>query len=73
MRNIAWIGIVLIVLGIAALVFENFSYTETEPVLKAGPIEVNAQEEHHVSIPTVAGIVVLLAGVALVFVGRRSA
>jgi hypothetical protein len=73
MRNTAIIGIVLIVLGIAGLVFENFSYTETTPVLKAGPVEVNAQEEHHVSIPTIAGVVVLLAGVALVFIGRRSA
>jgi len=73
MRNIAWIGIVLIVLGIAGLAFENFSYTEDKPVLKAGPIEVTAKEEHTISIPTVAGVVVLLAGVALVFVGRRSA
>ncbi len=73
MRNTALIGIVLIVLGIVGLVFENFSYTETKPVLKAGPIEVNSQEEHHISIPTIAGVVVLLAGVALVFVGRRSA
>jgi hypothetical protein len=73
MRNIAWLGVVLIVLGIAGLAFENFSYTETKPVLKAGPVEVNAEEEHHISIPTVAGVVVLLAGVVLVFVGRRPA
>ncbi len=73
MRNLAWLGILLIVLGIAGLVFENFSYTETKPVLKAGPIQVNSEEEHHVSIPTVAGVVVLLAGVALVLAGRRSA
>jgi uncharacterized membrane protein len=73
MRGTALVGIVLIVLGIAGLIFENFSYTETKPVLKAGPVEVNAKEEHHISIPTVAGVVVLLAGVALVFVGRRSA
>ena len=73
MRNTVWIGAVLIVLGIAGLLFENFSYTETKTVLKAGPIEINAQEEHHISIPMVGGIVVLLAGVALVLVGRRSA
>jgi hypothetical protein len=73
MRNLAWLGVLLIVLGIAGLVFENFSYTETKPVLKAGPIQVNSEEEHHVFIPTVAGVVVLLAGVALVLVGRRSA
>ena len=55
MRNLVWLGVVLIILGIAGLAFANFSYTETKPVLKAGPVEVNAKEEHHVTIPTVAG------------------
>jgi len=72
MRGLSLLGVVLVVLGIAGLVFTNFSYTENKPVVKAGPIEINAQEEHHVSIPTIAGVVVLLAGVALVFIGRKA-
>jgi len=73
MRNLTLLGAVLVIVGVLALVFSNLSYTETKPVLKAGPLEVNAQEEHHISIPTIGGIVVVLAGVALVFAGRRSA
>ena len=73
MRNLVWLGVVLIILGIAGLAFANFSYTETKPVLKAGPVQVNAEEEHHVSIPTIASIVVLLVGGGLIFVGRNSA
>ncbi len=70
MRNI--LGGVLIVLGVAMLAFGSFSYTETKPVLKAGPLEVNTEEEHHVSIPAIGGVIVLLAGVGVLFVRRTS-
>jgi hypothetical protein len=73
MKGLTLIGAVLVVVGVLALVLGNISYTETKPVLKAGPIEVNSREEHHISIPTIGGVVVLLAGVALVFAGRRQA
>jgi uncharacterized membrane protein YidH (DUF202 family) len=72
MRGLTLLGAVLVVVGVLALVLGNFSYSDTKPVAKLGPLEVNAQEEHHVSIPTIGGIVVLLAGVGLVFAGRRS-
>ena len=67
------IGVVLVVLGVGALLFGHFSYTETKPLIDAGPIHIDTQEDHTVWIPTIAGIVVLLAGVGLVFAGRRSA
>jgi hypothetical protein len=71
MRGLAALGVVLIVLGVLALVFGNFSYTETKPVLKAGPLQVNSQEEHHISIPTIGGVALLIAGVGLVFADQR--
>lgn len=71
--NIKMLGVVLIVLGVAGLFFGHFGYTETKPVLDAGPIHVKTQEEHYFNVPTIAGIVVLLAGVTLIFVDRRSA
>jgi hypothetical protein len=40
--------------------------------LDAGPIHITTQEEHRVSIPTIAGIVMLVAGVGLIIVGRRA-
>lgn len=73
MGKIAILGVVLIVLGIAGLIAGNLSYTETKPVLKAGPLQVNSQEEHHISIPTIGSIVVLIVGAGLVIAGRRSA
>ena len=73
MRNLLALGIVLVLLGVGGLLLGHFSYTETKPVLDAGPIHVTTQEAHRVSIPTIAGIVMLLAGVGLIIVGRRSA
>jgi hypothetical protein len=73
MSKTAIVGIVLIVVGIGGLLMGHFSYTETKPVLKAGPLQVNSQEEHHISIPTIGSIVLLLAGAGLVIAGRRSA
>lgn len=73
MKNLLGIGVFLIVLGVVGLAIGQFSYTETKPVLKIGPMQVNSQEEHRINIPTIAGVVVVLAGVALVFASRRSA
>lgn len=72
MRGLAVLGGVLVVIGALALIFGNISYTESKPVLKAGPLEVNAQQEHHVSIPTIGGVVLVVAGIGLVFAGRSS-
>jgi uncharacterized membrane protein YidH (DUF202 family) len=73
MKNLLGIGLFLIVLGVAGLAIGQFSYTETKPVLKIGPMQVNSEEQHRVNIPTIAGVVVVIAGIALVLAGRRSA
>ena len=72
MKNLTLLGAVLIVVGVLALFFGHFGYTETKPVLKAGPLQINAQEDHTVWIPTAAGIVIVLAGFGLVLAGRRT-
>ena len=73
MKPIAILGLVLIVLGIGGLFISHVSWTETKPIVKAGPLEINAQEDHTVWIPTAAGIAAVLAGVGLVFAGKRTA
>jgi uncharacterized membrane protein YidH (DUF202 family) len=73
MGKVAILGVVLIVLGIAGLAIGHFSYTETKPVLKAGPLQVNSEEQHNISFPTIGSIVLLLVGGVLVVAGRRSA
>ena len=73
MKPIAILGIVLILAGIVALVLGHVGWTETHNVVDAGPIQINSQEHHTVWIPTVAAIVAVLAGIGLVFAGRKAA
>ena len=73
MKPIAILGLVLIVLGIGGLFISHVSWTETKPVVKIGPLQVNSQEDHTVWIPTIAGIAAVVAGAGLVFAGKRSA
>ena len=65
MRNLLALGIVLVLLGAGGLLIGHFSYTDTKPVLDAGPIHITTQQEHRVSVPTIAGI-------GLIIIGRRA-
>lgn len=73
MKPLVLVGVVLIVLGIAGLLISRVSWTETKPVARLGPLQLNSQEDHTVWIPTAAGIAAVVAGLGLVFAGRRSA
>ena len=64
-------GIVLIVLGILALVYQGFSYTQTKQDAKIGPLEIQLQETHDVPVPPIVGAVCIVAGAAALFVGAR--
>ena len=66
-------GIVLIIIGVLALVYQGFSYTKTEKDAQLGPIQIQHQETHNVSIPPVVGGVCIVGGVlVLVASGRRA-
>jgi len=73
MRNMMLLGGVLVVLGIAGLIVQNVNFTETKKVVDFGPIQVTSQEKHDIPIPTVAGIVAVIAGLGLVIAARRQA
>lgn len=73
MRNMMLLGAVLVVLGIAGLIVQNVNFTETKKVVDLGPIQVTSQEKHNVPIPTIAGIVAVIAGLGLVIASRRQA
>jgi len=64
------LGIVLIVVGIAMLIWTGFSYTKREKIVDAGPIQISADKEKSVNWPTYAGGIILVAGV-FVFVASK--
>lgn len=65
------IGVVLIILGVAALVYGGFSYTEKKKALDMGPLQINKTEHHSVPVPPILGVVAILGGGALVFFGAK--
>ena len=65
-------GIILIVIGIIALVYQGFSYTETKKDAQLGPIEIKHQETHSVPIPPIIGGVCIVGGVLALVAGGRS-
>jgi hypothetical protein len=71
MRGLAWVGVLLIVVGVAVLAVRSFSYTTTEKVLDIGPIHATADKEHNVYLYPAAGIAAILIGGVLVVLGRR--
>jgi hypothetical protein len=72
MRAIAWVGVLLVIAGIAGLAVRGFSYTTKEKVLDVGPIHATADQEHDVYIYPIAGIAAIVIGGALVVFGRRA-
>ena len=71
MKPIGIVGLVLIVLGAIVIALQGVSYVRDREEIRMGPIEVAAEERGFIS-PVVGGIV-LVAGVALLLVGRRRA
>jgi uncharacterized membrane protein len=71
MKPMILAGIVLAVVGGLALAYQGFTYTHQAKILDVGPIHATADKHDRVSIPPLLGGLVLLGGLALVFVGAR--
>ena len=71
MKPVPLLGIILIVLGVAALAYQGFTYTTRETVIDLGPIHATADRQKTVPLPPILGIVAVAAGVALLVVGSR--
>ena len=66
------IGIVLLVAGIAMLIWTGFTYTKKEKIVDAGPIQISADRQKSVSWPPYAGGILVVAGVILLVTAKKS-
>jgi hypothetical protein len=66
------VAIVLIVAGIAGLVYGKFTYTKATHEAKIGPLDFSLKEKRTVNVPIWAGIAAMAAGVLLLIVPRRT-
>lgn len=65
-------GIILIAAGILMLVLKGFNFTQEKKVVDIGPIEINKKENKTVVWPTYAGVIALVAGVAMIALDKKS-
>jgi len=64
------VAILLIVAGIAGLVYGKFTYTRATHEAKLGPIDLSVKEKRTVNIPLWAGVAAIVAGGLLLVVPR---
>lgn len=68
MRPIGWIGVALLVGGAVILAMRGVSYTKDRQTVAVGPLAVSAEQKGF--IPPYIGFGLVIAGAALIFVGR---
>jgi hypothetical protein len=66
------LGLILVVLGVLALVYQGFTYTTQKKVLDVGPIQATKQEHHTVPLPPILGALALIGGVIILVSDRKS-
>ncbi len=66
------VGMTLIALGLAALVYQGITYTSRETVLDIGPLHATADRQKTLPLSPVLGLAALAGGVALVVAGSRA-
>jgi hypothetical protein len=72
MSAIRILAIVLIIGGIAGLVYGGFSFTRETHEAELGPIELSVEERETVNIPVWAGVGAIVVGAVLLFSSKRS-
>jgi uncharacterized membrane protein HdeD (DUF308 family) len=65
------VGIILIVLGVVAFVFQGITYTTHKKVIDLGPIQATAEEKKTIPLPPVLGAIALVGGIVLLVSNRK--
>jgi len=64
-------GIIFIVLGVLALVYQGIQYTTREKIVDIGSIKISADTKKTIPLPPIVGGVAIVAGIALILVDRK--
>ena len=64
-------AVVLIVLGVLALAYGGFSYTDDTTAVKLGPLELSVKEKKTINVPVWAGIGAIVIGGLLLAMGGK--
>jgi hypothetical protein len=73
MRPLVVIGLILVVLGIAALAIPSFTFFTTERVADVGFFTIDMSRPHTIVFNPIVAAIALAGGIVLVLVGLRPA
>lgn len=65
------IGLILIVIGAAMLIWTGFTYTKKEKIIDAGPIQVSADRQKTVDWPPYLGGILLIGGIVIIVSSKK--
>jgi len=65
------IGILLIVIGAAMLIWTGFTYTKKEKIIDAGPIQVSADREKTINWPPYLGGLFVIGGIVIIATSKK--
>jgi len=72
-KSTALMGVLLIILGVAALAYQGITYTRRDTVLNIGPVHAEADREHTIPLPPIIGVAAMAGGIVLLVAGTRKA
>jgi hypothetical protein len=71
MKPTALAGVLLILLGVAALAYQGITYTSRDTVVDIGPLHATAERQHTLPLSPLLGIAAVAGGAMLLYVGAR--
>jgi uncharacterized membrane protein YidH (DUF202 family) len=66
------LGILLVLLGILALAVPTITFMTTEHAVDTSFLKIDYQKPHTIVLNPIVGVVAVIAGVAVLFAGRRT-
>jgi threonine/homoserine/homoserine lactone efflux protein len=64
-------GILLIIAGVAALIYGGFSYTSHKKAVDLGAIQIDRTEHHSLPVPPILGVIAIAGGGFLLYLGAK--
>lgn len=65
------LGVILILLGAAALIYGGITYTHQKRILDVGPIKASKRETNTIPVPPILGVLAIAGGGFLIYAGSK--
>lgn len=65
------VGLVLVALGVAVLLWGGLFWTDRDKIVDAGPLEITREQHKGVAVPPIVGGLVLVGGIVLLVLPER--